>query len=254
MMLMGIIGNCIHALLKKMNQALILIPGLMCDATSWQPTLELLPSRIDYKVVDHGQASNLVTMAEHLLQHAPARFALAGHSMGGRVALEVMRLAPERVTHLALLDTGFLPKSSGTAGQMEQDKRFALLQIAQTQGVRTMAQNWVQGMVASHRLTDTALIESIVGMFERKTAAIFENQIQALLNRPDASDVLARLSLPTMVLCGQDDSWSNVAQHQAMANLIPAHPSVIAVPQAGHMVMMESPEDVARHIVQWLES
>jgi pimeloyl-ACP methyl ester carboxylesterase len=252
-MLMGIIGNCIHALLKKMNQALILIPGLMCDATSWQPTLELLPSKIDYKVVDHGQASNLVTMAEQLLQHAPARFALAGHSMGGRVALEVMRLAPERVSHLALLDTGFLPKPSGASGQTEQDKRLALLHIAQTQGVRTMALRWVQGMVAPHRLADNALIESIVGMFERKTAAVFENQIQALLNRPDASDVLSQLSLPTLVLCGQEDSWSNVAQHQAMADLIAERPSVIAVPQAGHMVMMEAPHAVAQHLVQWLD-
>ena len=235
-----------------MPSPLILVPGLMCDADSWQPTLDQLPASVHCHVVDHGQADSLVTMAQQLLAQAPERFALAGHSMGGRVALEVMRIAPERVTHLALLDTGYLPKPDGLAGDAERDKRWALLAIAREQGVRAMATHWVQGMVAPHRLNDHALIDAVLNMFERKSAALFERQINALLTRPDGSDVLAHIRIPTLVLCGEADSWSPPAQHQAMANLIPAQPPATVIADAGHMVMMEAPERVAQAMLRWL--
>ena len=231
---------------------LILVPGLMCDVVAWQPVLEPLSQVATCHVVDHGHAGSLVTMAQQLLAHAPPRFALAGHSMGGRVAMEVMRLAPERVTHLGIFDTGFQPRMANTAGEEETRKRMALLAIARQQGVRAMAEQWVQGMVAPHRLSDRALIDAVIEMFARKTADIFEQQVQALLNRPDGTDVLARVNVPALVLCGQEDSWSNVAQHEAIARLIPAHPEVVAIPQAGHMVMMEAPEPVARAMQDWL--
>jgi pimeloyl-ACP methyl ester carboxylesterase len=191
-------------------------------------------------------------MAQQLLAHAPARFALAGHSMGGRVALEVIRIAPERVTHLGLFDTGHLAKPAGAAGEEEVRKRMVLLTIAREQGVRTMAAEWVKGMVAPHRLSDTALVESILTMFERKSADIFERQLRALIHRPDATEVLQAVKVPTLVLCGELDAWSPPAQHQAMADCIPARATIVAVPQGGHMVMQEQPEAVLRAMRQWL--
>ena len=230
---------------------LLLAPGLMCDATSWGAVPSGLPE-FDCRVVDHGQADSLVQMAEQLLANAPARFALAGHSMGGRVALEVMRLAPERVTHLGLFDTGHLPKPAGEAGDEEVSKRMALLAIAREQGVRAMAAEWVKGMVAPQRLSDAALIEDILTMFERKSADIFERQLRALIQRPDATAVLQAVRVPALVLCGELDAWSPPAQHQTMADCIPARPAIVAVPGGGHMVMQEQPDAVLQAMRQWL--
>jgi pimeloyl-ACP methyl ester carboxylesterase len=231
---------------------LILAPGLMCDAASWQPVLPLLADVADCRVVDHGLADSLPLMAQQILQTAPPRFALAGHSMGGRVALEVMRIAPERVTHLGLFDTGHLPKPEGAAGEAEVAKRLALLDLAQNQGLRTMAHSWVQGMVAPHRLSDQALIDVILDMFERKTLQIFQHQIKALIHRPDASHVLPRIACPTLVLCGEHDSWANVAQHQSLSDGIPAHPGVVCINDCGHMAMQEQPQAVAQAMRHWL--
>lgn len=237
--------------MTQVKPTLVLVPGLMCDAHAWASVPSGLPE-FDCLVVDHGRADSLVQMAEQLLAHAPARFALAGHSMGGRVALEVMRIAPQRVTHLGLFDTGHLPKPAGAAGEEEVRKRMALLAIAREQGVRTMAAEWVKGMVAPQHLSDTALIESILTMFERKSADIFERQLHALIHRPDATAVLQAVEVPTLVLCGELDAWSPPAQHQAMADCIPARPTIVAVPDGGHMVMQEQPEAVLQAMRQWL--
>lgn len=236
------------------SEALLLVPGLMCDAAVWTPLLPALAPHADCHVVDHGMADSLVTMADQLLAKAPPTFALAGHSMGGRVALEVMRRAPARVTRLALLDTGYKAKSSGAAGEEEARKRYALLDIARTQGVRAMAQVWVQGMVAPDRLADTDLIEAIVAMLARKSADMFANQIQALLNRPDTLDVLAAVRVPTLVACGQQDSWSPPSQHEEIASHIPARPVVQTIAQAGHMATMEQPGASAQLLIDWLSA
>jgi len=230
---------------------LVLVPGLMCDEAVWAPVLGALSPGRCCTVVDHRQASSLVDMARQLLASAPPRFALAGHSMGARVVLEACRLAPERITGVALLDTGYLPRPAGPAGEDEARKRFALLQLARDQGVRAMAQAWVQGMVHPDRLNDYALLEDIVAMFARKSADTFECQIQALLSRLDASDVLAQLAVPTLVLCGRQDAWSPLAQHQAMQQLVRGA-ALEAVEQAGHMAPMEQPADVAAALGRWL--
>jgi pimeloyl-ACP methyl ester carboxylesterase len=235
-----------------MTPSLILLPGLMCDRDIWSPLFPELVGTALCRTADYGEADSLSGMAQQVLADAPARFALAGHSMGGRVALEVLRLAPQRVERLALLDTGHLPRATGPAGDEEARARHALLAIARTQGVRAMAMEWVRGMVAPQRLGDANLIESIVAMFERKSADTFERQIRALLQRPDASPVLQSCRVPTLVLCGQLDSWSTPAQHDAIAALLPAHPAVVAIADAGHMAPMERPQAVARAMTAWL--
>lgn len=235
-----------------MKPTLILVPGLMCDATAWQPVLPGLSALAQCHVVDHGMADSLPAMAQQLLAQAPARFALAGHSMGGRVALEVMRVAPDRITHLGLFDTGHLPLPAGEAGQAEIAKRMALLSLAREQGVRAMATEWVQGMVAPQRLADTALIGSILDMFERKSADVFERQLRALIQRPDASDVLRRLNCPTLVMCGELDAWATPAQHRALAQEIPSRPDMASLPDCGHMAMQEQPDAVLRLMRDWL--
>ena len=236
------------------NSTLVLLPGLMCDADVWSPLYPHLPAGAAPWVADYGLANSLTAMAQAVLQQAPAeRFAVAGHSMGGRVALELVRLAPQRVSHLALLDTGFLPCPPGEAGTQEAAKRHVLLDVARTQGVRSMAQTWVQGMVHPARLQDVALVSAIVDMFARKSAEVFACQIEALLARPDASDVLRRLSMPTLLQCGAQDSWSPPAQHENMRALAP-HAVLDVVPDAGHMAPMERTRAVAQGWQRWLQT
>ena len=234
------------------SSSLILVPGLMCDHTSWAPILPALSDRVDCQVVSHGNADSLTQMAQQILDTAPAQFHLAGHSMGGRVALEVVRLAPARVLRLALLGTGYRAKEAGAAGEKEVQGRQALLDVAQNQGVRAMAQVWVQNMVAPSRLTDAALIEAIVQMFEHKSLDIFQRQIKALLTRPDATEVLRQVRVPTLVMAGEFDAWASPQQHQDIADLIPTTPAMHTVVGSGHMMMMEKPDAVAALFLDWL--
>jgi len=172
--------------------------------------------------------------------------------MGGRVALEVMRLAPQRVRRLALLGTGYRAKESGEAGAEELRKRQVLLDIAHNQGVRAMAVEWVKPMVAPSRLADTDFVEQILAMICRKSEDIFKRQNKALIERPDASDVLSHIQIPTLVMAGAFDGWATPTQHQEIANHIPAKPEVAVISPSGHMMMMEEPQLVAQHFNQWL--
>lgn len=207
---------------------------------------------MDCHVAEQGDARTLSGLAQQLLDQAPEHMLLAGHSMGARIVLEAVRLAPERIHGVALLDTGYLPRLPGEAGAQEERNRMALLAVAQTQGVRAMAKVWAQGMVHPDRLSDNALMDDILHMFAQKNAHDFERQIHALLNRPDASSVLKTLKVPTALVCGQQDAWSPPSQHMAMQQLAP-HSSMDLIADAGHMAPMEQPQAVSKALRAWLQ-
>ncbi len=234
---------------------LLLLPGLLCDAAVWTPLLALQPAlgdAADCQIMAYGHADSIDAMARAVLRQAPVKFALAGHSMGGRVALEVMRLAPQRVTRIALFDTGYQARPAGDAGERERAERLALLELARSEGMRVMAERWASGMVHMERLADKALMNAILDMIERKSADIFAAQINALLERPDATALLPQIACPTLLLCGREDAWSPLARHQQMAAMMPrAHFAIID--DCGHMSTMERPETVAATMLAWLE-
>jgi pimeloyl-ACP methyl ester carboxylesterase len=235
------------------TETLILIPGLLCDATVWKPQVAAFGGRVQTVVADHGLLNSLGAMAEAIIERAPARFAVAGHSMGGRVALEVYRRVPERVTALALLDTGCHPVAPGEAGQKEAAGRYALLEAAKREGMRAMAWLWLQGMVHRTRLEERPLVDAILDMMASKTPEIFEAQIQALLSRQDARPLLNQISCPTLVLCGHEDSWSPVKQHQDIAAAI-RNSKLVTVPECGHMSTLERPDAVNAALGDWLKA
>lgn len=235
-----------------MQATLMLLPGLMCDAAVWAHQVSALPARC--VVPAWGLRDSLSDMAVQVLQEAPTeRFALAGHSMGGRVALEVMRQAPERVERLALLDTGTHTLAGGEAGAKERAGRMALLALAQTRGMRALGGQWARGMVHPDQLA-TPLFESILAMLERSSPAQFAAQVQALLARPDAASLLADIRCPVLVLCGRDDAWSPPAQHEAMhAALSNATcSSLCVIDHCGHMSTLEQPAAVTAALASWL--
>jgi len=195
--------------------------------------------------------NSILAMAEAVLRWAPPRFALAGHSMGGRVAFQVYRLAPDRVTKVAVFNTGADARPPGEAGETEEQGRRRLLAIARSEGMRPMAIEWLKGMIPAYRQNDTALVEEIIGMFERKSPDLFEIQMLALLGRPNATPLLRTIQCPTLVLTGFDDAWSPPARHLQMAQSIPLS-ELVVVPKCGHMSTMERPDEVTAAMRQWL--
>lgn len=236
-----------------MTTTLMLLPGLNCDAAVWAPQVAALKGQSNCVIPAWGLRDSLTAMAQQVLDEAPTeRFSVAGHSMGGRVALEVMRLAPQRVERLALLSTGTHPLPAGEAGEKEKAGRMALLKIAREQGMRPMAREWARGMVHPERL-GTPLFDEVLDMLERGSAEQFAAQINALLNRPDAAPQLRRIQCPTLVLTGREDSWSGPAQHQAMAAAIP-NAQLVIVEHSGHMCTLEQPRAVSEALAAWLKT
>jgi pimeloyl-ACP methyl ester carboxylesterase len=230
---------------------LVLVPGLLCDSTVWKQQASALSTFTTIQIADHGTLDSLGHMAEAILDRAPARFALAGHSMGGRVAFEVLRRAPERVIAVALMDTAYAPLGPGCEGKAEALGRYALLEVARNRGMRAMAAEWVKKMVHPDRLQDDPLIESILTMMERKTPDIFSAQTKALLERPDATPLLANIRCPALVLCGRQDAWSVLSRHEEMAERIPDS-RLAVIEHCGHMSTMERPDGVTAAMREWL--
>jgi pimeloyl-ACP methyl ester carboxylesterase len=235
------------------REALLLLPGLLCDEFVWQSQIPALADIAECTCADYGLLDSIPAMAQSALRTAPERFSVAGHSMGGRVAFEVFRQAPERVKRLAVFNTGTAPKPIGQPGIEEERGRRRLLGIAQSEGMRAMAFHWIPGMVAPGRMADTALVESIVQMFERKNPRIHEAQMNALLARPDATALLPQIRCPALVLTGREDGWSTPAAHHQIASAIPKAKLVI-VPSSGHMSLMEQPAAVVDAMREWLEA
>jgi len=218
----------------------------------WEPQrMALEQAGATVTIAEHGLLDSLGAMAESILAYAPSRFALAGHSMGGRVALEVQRRAPGRVSHLALLDTGCLPLPAGAAGERERRARHELLEIGRRQGMRPMAERWVQTMVHPDRLHDRVLVDRIVDMLARRTPLHQAQQVKALLARPDASEVLRGVRCPALVLCGREDQTADVAHHEYMAGLV-RDAQLVVLERCGHMCTLEQPAAVAAQLCDWV--
>jgi pimeloyl-ACP methyl ester carboxylesterase len=230
---------------------LVLVPGLMCDEVVWAHQTQALADVADIQVATNGARDSLVAMAEAIIAQAAPRFAIAGHSMGGRVALEVVRRVPERVIGLALLDTGHQPLAAGEAGEREVASRMALVEKARRQGMRAMGWEWLQGMVYPSRLSDALLVNAILDMIAGKTPDLYAAQTHALIHRPDATSLLAKIRCPTLCLCGEEDVWSPPRRHEEMCDRI-AGSSLAVVPYCGHMSTMERPAAVSEALRGWL--
>jgi pimeloyl-ACP methyl ester carboxylesterase len=230
----------------------IFLPGLLCDETVWPAQIAAFAGRSECRVADYGALDSLPGMAASVLEDAPDEFLLVAHSMGGRVALEMFRLAEDRIKGLALLDTGYQARVPGEAGERESATRMALIELARESGMRTMGERWARGMVHPDRLADAALMTAIHDMIERKSLDVFEAQVRALLARPEAGPLLPRIRCPTLLLCGREDAWSPPARHEEMARAIPGA-RLVLVNDCGHMSTMERPEAVNAALLSWLD-
>jgi pimeloyl-ACP methyl ester carboxylesterase len=225
---------------------LVLLCGLLCDRRVWEAVAERLEDSAEVSIVSFAGCTSMGEMADAVMARAPERFALAGHSMGGRVALEVYRNAPHRVVRLALLNTGVHPVS-----ETEVAGRQRLLDLASRDGMEAVAQAWLPPMVGTRGKQDPGLMRTLREMVLEYTPDAFAGQIRALLHRPDAEAVLRNVTVPTLLLCSEEDQWSPVAQHEDMHRTLPGS-RLVVVEGAGHMSPAEAPEAVAAALRDWL--
>lgn len=228
-----------------MKQRLLLLSGLLCDEAIWADIPERLGDVADVRVVSFRGFSSIAAMAQHVMTEPCGEFAAAGHSMGGRVALEVLRAAPHRVRGLALLNTGVHTVRDG-----EPQSRSRLVRLAYEQGMSALAAAWLPPLMAGGaRMAE--LMPRLTAMVERSTPESYAGQINALLNRPEALPVLPTIAVPTLLLSGSEDAWSPISQHETMRRRIP-HATLFEVHGAGHMAPIERPDAVAVALREWL--
>jgi pimeloyl-ACP methyl ester carboxylesterase len=229
-----------------MKQSAMLLSGLLCDEAFWTDIPQRLSSVAEIRVVSFRGFSSIPAMAQHVLDIAPERFAVAGHSMGGRVALEVIRAAPRRITGLALLNTGVHAVRDG-----EPQSRSHLLRLAYEHGMSALAAEWLPPMMGSDTARAAELMPRLRAMIQRFTADSFAGQVCAMLNRPEVLSILPTVSVPTLLLSGSDDAWSPVSQQESIRRRIP-HATLFEIPGAGHMAPLERPASVVIALREWL--
>jgi len=227
---------------------LYLLPGLLCDAFTFEAQRAALSDEFDTRVLDFFGQDSMTSMAEKVLDHAPDRFSVCGFSMGGRAALRMFALAPARIERLCLLDTGATPPAPG-----EAEKRQILVDIAYKHGMRALADAWLPPMIHPARRGDAAFMRPLFDMVCRATPDIFAGQIRALLGRPDARPLLPAIRCPTLVAVGRQDDWSTVAQHEEIAAAIPGARLEI-IEDSGHFTPVEQPDVLTSALRRWMRS
>lgn len=228
------------------RRVLYLLPGLLCDQVTWEHQVGGLGGIADIRVPSFYGFDSITAMAASVLADAPSRIAVAGHSMGARVALEMMRLAPERIDRLALLDMGTHAVRPG-----EPEKRQELVDLADREGMQALADRWLPPMLHPDGARSAALMPVLTAMVCRATPEIFRRQVKALLDRPDAAAVLPLVRCSVLVGCGRQDAWSPLSQHEAIAAAIP-HAHLRVFEDSGHMAPMEAAAAVTDALAAWM--
>jgi pimeloyl-ACP methyl ester carboxylesterase len=231
-----------------MKQPLVLLPGLLCDAALWEPQLSDLADVCDFFVADLTEQETMKDMAASVLCDSPWKeFALAGLSMGGYVAQEIMRQAPHRVTRLALLDTRSHPELPE-----ETKRRHQFMKLAQTgRGFTPVTNRMLPLMLHESRVKDAALVNIIREMAERTGVEAYIRQQTAIIARPDFRPLLPTFKCPMLVLCGRQDQLTPLENSEEMAQAIPKA-RLVVVEECGHVSTLERPKEVNRAMRGWL--
>jgi len=225
---------------------LALLPGLLLDASFWKHQVAALGEEADIWVADFTNQDSVGEMAESVLAAMPPRFALCGLSMGGYVAQEVMRRAPERVERLALLDTKARPDDAAATA-----RRRGLIELAQKGEFKGVTPRLLPLLIHESRLEDEALTGHILAMAEAIGRDAFLRQQKAILDRPDFRPLLAQIRCPTLVLCGRQDQLTPVDAHLEMAAGI-ADARLVVLDDCGHLPPLELPERTNSELRRWL--
>lgn len=230
-----------------MNEPLVLLPGMMCDARLFTPQIEAFSADRAVMVAPITQGERIEEIASDVLQAAPAKFALAGLSMGGIVAMEMLRRAPERITRVALMDTNPLPETP----QVAADREPQIIGVRAGRLEEVMREEMKPNYLAPGvRRVD--VLNIVMAMARDLGPDVFVRQSRALQRRRDQQRTLRELKIPTLVLCGAHDALCPVKRHEFMAELIP-YARLHIVAEAGHMPTLEQPEETTGVLNEWLQ-
>lgn len=226
---------------------LVLIPGMMCDARLFAPQIEAFSSRWPLHLPSVGTARTIEGQAAELLEQAPPRFALAGLSMGGIIAMQIMVQAPEPVERLALMDTNPWPDSAET--RTNRDRQMALVRQGGLAEVMRdeMKPNYLADGPGRDRILDLCM-EMALSLGDE----VFVRQSSALKARPDQCASLEAVRVPTLVLCGSEDTLCPIDRHEEIHRRIPQS-RLQTIDGAGHLPTLEKPEATNQVIRDWLE-
>lgn len=218
---------------------LVLLSGMMCD----ERLFKHMPPHIYLPITAHN---TIEAIAANVLQKAPNNFALGGLSMGGIVAMEVIRQAPDRVTHIALMDTNCEAES-------EKIKAFRQPQInrARGGGLQCVMRDEMKPNYLSDGPNHAEILDLCMDMALILGEEVFEHQSQALCNRLDQKETLKKWHKPTLILCGENDRLCPMHRHTLMAELMP-QATLTVVPNAGHLPPLEQPNATRTAIEGWL--
>ena len=218
----------------------------LTDERLYAPQIAVLGDAFDCRVFVFRDEDSVRAMAETVLAGTPPRFTLIGLSLGGYAAFEVARLAPERLTRLALLDT-----RASADSQTQRAGRHADIEKVRAGGIDALIPELPSRWLLPAHAARADLVALMAAMARSIGARGQRNQQRAMLDRPDSHADLERLHLPALVLCGEEDRATPVAEHEAMAARL-ADSRLEIVPQCGHLSTIEQPDAVNRLLSDWL--
>jgi len=225
---------------------LVLLPGMMCDARLFMPQISALSAERAVHTAPLTQHNTMLLLAKSVLDNAPPQFALAGLSMGGLVAMEIMRIAPERVDRLALIDTN----PSAELPEVRAKRQPQIEKVRQGE-LRVVMRDEMKPNYLSDGPNQGAILDLCMAMSETLGPKVFERQSLAIQSRPDQQETLRNVKVPTLIMCGEDDTLCPLEKHQLMHELV-NHSSLSIIPGAGHLPTLEQPELTNEALMQWL--
>ncbi len=233
----------------RAKPGLVLIPGLLCDALLWKQQIGALEGKFQCWVADHQRSATMTAVAADVLREAPfEHFALAGLSMGGYVALEIVRQAAQRVDRLALLDT------SARADTPEQRaRREGLISLAQRGRFVGVTRSLLSLFIHPSRLEDKELVDTVKEMARNIGKDAFIMQEKAIMSRADSLALLPSIACPTLVLCGRQDPITPLERHEEMARWI-SGATLQVIEECGHLSTLERPAEVSLALRAWLSA
>ncbi len=226
---------------------LVLLPGMMCDARLFQPQISVFSGDRAVHVAPIGGYATIQEIAAEVLSHAPKKFALAGLSMGGIVAMEMLRQAPDRIDRIALLDTN--PKAETDSVKAMREPQIAKVQAGELAAV--MRDEMKPNYLSDGPRRD-GVLDLCMAMATDLGPDIFTRQSRALQTRPDQTDTLRHATCQALVLCGEDDALCPIYRHDLMHDLMRGSRLEI-IKNAGHLPTLEQPETTTAALRRWLE-
>lgn len=230
--------------------SLLLVPGSLCNGTLFREQIACFQSDYDITLADYGAYGSVEEMARHILAEAPDTFALAGLSLGGIIALEMMTQAAHRIERLALLDSNHrkMPNDKAVRRQQEID----MVSMGGPSALSALIEDRYCSLYFSpvHR-HDPSLKKIVLDMTRATGVQVFINQWRAAINRPDYTQLLPDIDCPSLVLCGEDDIVCPPELHHDMANQIPGA-TLQLIAECGHLSTLEAPAAVNQALADWL--